>query len=193
MIKIALKLVTPPATEPISLAEAKAQLRVDGSTEDTFITSLIIAAREHCEGFQKRAYITQTYDLWLDNWPRYGYITIPRPPLQSVTYVKYYGTDDTEYTFATADYFVDDKSDPGRVSLGYSKIWPTTTLRPANAVAVRFVAGYGNASSVPQKVKQAMLLLIAYWFDNREAVGSVGKEIAFSVHALLWQDRLVSV
>ena len=128
MIKIALKLVTPPATEPISLSEAKAQLRVDGSTEDTFITSLIIATREYCEGYQKRAYITQTYDLWLDNWPQYGYITIPRPPLQSVTYVKHYGTDGTEYTFTTADYFVDDKSDPGRVSLGYSKIWPTTTV-----------------------------------------------------------------
>jgi len=46
------------------------------------------------------------------------------------------------------DYFVDAISEPGRVSLGYSKLWPTATLRPANAVVVRFTAGYPSYAGV---------------------------------------------
>jgi len=46
------------------------------------------------------------------------------------------------------DYFVDAVSEPGRVSLGYSKLWPTEVLRPANAVCVRFTAGYPSYTGV---------------------------------------------
>jgi len=193
---MALKLITPPASEPITLAEAKPHLRVDITDDDTLITNLIIAARQYCEKFQNRAYITQTWELWLDVWPEKDYITIPLPPLQSVVHVKYYGTDDTEYTMDTADYFVDTKSEPGRVALAYGKSWPTTTLRPANGVAVQFTAGYGDAASaVPETVKQAMYLLIGHWYENREATlaGTVSREVEFAVHSLLWQERIVPV
>jgi uncharacterized phiE125 gp8 family phage protein len=88
VITIALKLVTGPALEPVTLDEAKAQCRVDGSDEDTLITALILAAREYCQDFQNRAYITQVYDLWLDGWPNKGFISIPKPPLQLVSSVK---------------------------------------------------------------------------------------------------------
>lgn len=193
---MALKLITPPAMEPVTLVEAKAQLRVEHTESDALIISLITVAREYCEGFQNRTYITQTWELWLDDWPDKDYIRIPLPPLQSVASIKYYGTDDTEYTVDAADYFVDDKSEPGRIALAYSKTWPTITLRPANAVCVEFTAGYGDAAStVPQRVKQAILLLIGYWHENREAavMGAVSKEIEFAVHALLWQNRVVPV
>jgi len=192
--------------EPVSLTEAKAHLRTDGTDEDTFdedtfIEGLIPVAREYCEDFQQRAYITQTWELWLDKWPDKDYIIIPRPPLQVVTSVKYYGTDNIEYTFAATEYFVDDKNEPGRVVLAYAKSWPLTTLRPVNGVAVQFTAGYpakeGNppdpAGNIPKKIKQAMLLLIGYWYENREAavIGAVSREIEFAVHALLWQDRVL--
>ena len=145
MTKIALKLITPPALEPISLAEAKAHMRLNDTTaEDALITALITAAREYCEGFQNRAYLEQTFELWLDDWPYRDCIAIPRPPLQSVTSIKYYGTDNAEYTMTAADYFVDTKNEPGRVSLAYSKTWPTTTLRPANGALVTFTAGYAS-------------------------------------------------
>lgn len=195
---MALELITPPAVEPVTLTEAKKQCRVelDFIDEDDFISSLITSAREYCEGFSNRAYLTQTWGLWLDNLPVGACIRIPLPPLQSVTSIKYYDTANVEAIMAVADYFVDDKSEPGRVSLAYGKSWPSTTLRPVNGIFIEFVAGYGNApTAVPKKVKQAMLLLIGYWYEHREAAmtGTVSREVEFSTHALLWQDRIIPV
>ncbi|MCK9569858.1 head-tail connector protein [Candidatus Pacearchaeota archaeon] len=187
-----IKLKTAPAEEPLEMEEAKSHLRVDGTDEDAYITTLIIAAREYCEGFQNRAYITQTWELWLDEWP--VLFTVPLPPLQSAT-IKYYNTSDVEATVTSTDYFVDTKSEPGRIVLNYGKSWPSTTLRPANGICVTFVAGYGYSESVPQKVKQAMLLLIGFWYENREtAAGALGgtdvKELPHAVESLLWQERV---
>jgi uncharacterized phiE125 gp8 family phage protein len=183
------------ATVATAACEFGVSIIKDASTsvENDLIEALITSARQYAEDFQRRAYITQTWELWLDDWPEGDYIQIPLPPLQSVSSVKYYDTDDTENTFSTDDYFVDTKSEPGRVSLNYGEVWPTTTLRPANGVCVTFVAGYGdNRSDVPKKVKQAMLLLISGWYENREsyhATGGIPKEAPFAVNALLWQDR----
>jgi len=161
------------------------------SVEDDLLNSFITGARQYCESFQNRSYITQTWELWLDAFPIQNYIKIPLPPLQSAT-VKYYDISDTEAPFNPSNYFVDTKSEPGWVVLNTGCLWPSTTLRPANAVCVEFIAGYGVATAVPKKVKQAMLLLISHWYENREAVatsGAIPKEIPFSVEALLWQDR----
>ncbi len=193
---MALKLITPSAVEPITLDEAKAHIRVEDQESDVLITSLIGAAREYCEGFQNRQYITATWELWLDAWPDKDYIAIPRPPLQAVENIKYYSADNMEYTLDTADYFVDDKNEPGKVVLAYGKAWPIMPLRPASSVAVRFVAGYGDtAEGVPMAVRQATMLLIGFWYDNREAAvsGIISREIEFSVKSLLWLDRVVPV
>jgi len=182
------------SNEPISLAEAKSHLRVDTTDEDADILSIIKAARIYCENFQNRTYITRSRELWLDAWPEKDRINIPYPPLQSVSSVKYYGTDDTEYTMPATDYFVDTKNEPGRLVLAYGKSWPSITLRPANGVLITFTAGYGaDGSYVPENVIQAMRLLIGHWYENREAVltGSISKEIEFAVHSLLWFDRVV--
>jgi uncharacterized phiE125 gp8 family phage protein len=162
------------------------------SAEDILLTNLIKAAREYCENFQGRSYITQTWDLLLDDWPDEDYIKVPYPPLVSVSSVKYYDTDSTEATMDSGDYYVDTYAEPGRIVLGYGESWPSTTLRPANGVIVRFVAGYGAAASVPQCVKQAMLMLIGHWYENRESTltGQINDEIKFAVHALLWMDRI---
>ncbi|GAB4274634.1 head-tail connector protein [Thermincola ferriacetica] len=191
-----LVLITPPASEPVTVDEAKQHLRVDGTEDDAYISNVLIpAAREYCEGFQNRAYVTQTWQLWLDQWPETGYIAIPKSPLQSVVGVKYYGTDDAEYIINATDYFVDNKNEPGRLVLAYGRSWPTVTLRPANGICVEFEAGYGDIAKVPQKAKHAMLMLIGHWFENREAAlsGTISREIEFAVHALLWQDRVVPI
>lgn len=166
---MALKLITPPSAEPLDLPTAKAHLRVDGTDDDALITSMITTARRYCEGFQNRAYITQVWEMWLDSWPDDDKIEIDLPPLQSVISVKYYGTDDTEYTLAATEYMVDTVSFKGRVILRYGKTWPTITLRPANAIVIRFQAGYGDAATnVPAEAKQAMLLIIGHLYANRE-------------------------
>ena len=202
-----LKLITKPTSEPVTLAEAKAHLRVVNDAEDSLINGLITAAREYCEYYQNRAYITQTWELWLDKWPEKNFIKIPKPPLQSVQSVKYYGiddTDDTEYTLDTEEYYIDDKSEPGRVSLAYNKSWPSVTLRPISGICVTFTVGYlpagegeneDPAGNVPQGVKQAILLLVGHWYENREAsiIGHVSREIEFAAHALLWPERVVPI
>lgn len=169
------------------------------SAEDDLLTALIAVAREYAEGFQNRAYITQTWELWLDDWPKGDRIKIPLPPLQTVNSIKYYDTANVVATMATADYFVDDKSEPGRVVLAYGESWPSTTLRPANGVCVEFDAGYGDAASdVPKRVRQAMLLLIGHWNENREAVRTAMTRgemlpVPLGVAALLSLDRVVPV
>ena len=189
---MALKLVTDPAKEPVNIALARSHCRASDTEDEILIRALISTAREYAEGYQNRAYITQTFELWLDRWPSSDKIKIPRPPLRVVNSIKYYGTDDTEYTMDTADYFVDIKSEPGRVALGYSKTWPTTTLRPTNAICVEFDAGYGDASTdVPQRVRQAMLLIIGHLYIRREeSTEKVLSEIPLGVKVLLGLDRI---
>lgn len=190
---MALSLVTAPAAEPITLAEAKAHLRVDITDDDSLITALITAARQHVEVITRRQLITATWDLTLDTWPDGDTILVPLPPLQSVTSITYKDSAGTVYTLPTIDYIVDTAEEPGRVVLAYGKTWPSTTLYPAGAITVRFTAGYGAAAAVPQAIKQALLLMIGHWYENREAVagGTVQREVPFAVEALLWPYRVL--
>jgi uncharacterized phiE125 gp8 family phage protein len=153
---MALKLITPPTREPVSLALAKSHLRVDSTDDDNLIAGLITAARVYCEQFQNRAYLEQVWDLWLDAWPDEDHIDIPLPPLQSVTSIKYYDTDDTEYTFGTDYYDVDTKSFNGRAVLKYGETWPTETLRPSNGIVIRFVCGYATYAATVNTVGTAV-------------------------------------
>lgn len=194
-MKFGLSLVTGPTAEPVSLTEAKVHLNEDGTSDDTNITALIATAREDCESFQRRAYVTQTWDLTLDKWPDSDSIELPLPPLQSISFVKYVDKDGNETTWDSSNYFAAVKGEPGRLVLAYGKSWPSTTLRPAEAITVRFVAGYGAATVVPKMVKQAMLLLVGHWYANREAVmaarqGGSALPVPFGVEALLWKDRV---
>ena len=204
-----LKLITEPAAEPVTLAEAKSHLRITASDEDANITTWIKTAREYCEGYQNRAYITQTWELALDSFPiqQIGQISpgglsgwiqyeriikIPLPPLQSVTSIKYYDTSGTEKEFSSDDYEVDTYSQPGRISLGYGKSWPSIILRPVNGVIITFIVGYGDtADKVPEKVKQAIKVLIGELYEHREVTDVKElKEVPFAVHALLGLERI---
>lgn len=189
-----LKQVTAPSVEPITLTEAKAHLRVDGTDEDAYITSLIAVARMACELEARRAFVTQTFDLFLDCWPDACGIKIPRPPLQSVTSLSY-----TDYAgnvttlVANTDYVVDANSEPGRVLPAYGKFWPTALLQPGGAIKVRFVAGFGLAVAVPDLYKHAIKLTIGHLFENREDVvvapGLSPVKLPLGVSHLLGIDR----
>jgi uncharacterized phiE125 gp8 family phage protein len=180
-----IKTITAPVTEPVTLTEAKAQCRVDIATDDALITSYISAARLYCERIDWRSFMTQTLEVWFDTWPGADEIAIPRPPLQSVTHVKYYDEDNVEATLASSAYYVDTISTPGRIVLNADESWPAMTLRPANGLVVKFVAGWASAGEVPQTIKQAILLVIGHWYENREAstVGAVDRAIEMGVEA----------
>lgn len=195
----AFKLQTAPAAEPISTEEAKAHLRIlpddaDYHEQDAYIDTLIKVARAWCENFQHRAYITQTWDMYLDAFPACGVIELPRPPLQSVSSIVYTLEDASTATFASSSYVVDAVSEPGRILLKEGESWPSDTLQVGPSVKVRFVAGYGAAgSSVPVNALRAMYLLIGHWFELREDVIDVQRRellpIPNGASALLWFDR----
>lgn len=194
---MAIQVVTEPVKEPVPIEQLKNDIRVDSdlTADDILIRGLGIAARITAEKIQRRALISQTIELTLDDWPATDWIRIPRPPLQSVTSIKYYDTDDTEYTLSSSSYLVDTASEPGRVILNSGESWPSSvTLRPANAVVIRFVAGYGDdQEDVPETTQQAIRLLVGHWYENREAVsttGAVPKDLPFGVRALLWLERV---
>jgi uncharacterized phiE125 gp8 family phage protein len=176
--------ITPVSTEPVSLAEAKTHMKVEEDAEDSLILDLISAAREYCESFTRRTIATQTLETYCDSFPHCDHIKLPMPPLRSVTSVKYTDSDGTETTLANTEYLVDTVN--GRIVLPYGGSWPTATMNPVNPIKIRYVAGY---TTLPAQIKQAMLLLIGHWYDNRELVGDVKGHTAFSVHALLSQFK----
>lgn len=165
-----LKLVTAPAEEPITLAEAKTHLRVDASDEDALITSLIVAARRAAEQRTGRALVTQTWEASCDEFPGSGEgIPLQLAPVQSVTSVKYIDTAGVEQTIGAPNYTLNDRGSMGHSVLpahGYA--WPSAREQQ-NAVTVRFVAGYGAAAAVPQDIKAWLLLTIGTLYMQRES------------------------
>lgn len=189
-----IKIVTEPIEDPVTLQEAKDHLRVDISADDGVIRSLIQAARETAETITRRALITQTWNYILDVWPDSDRIKIPLPPLQSVSSITYKGTDGSTSTFAASSYIVDTNSEPGQVVLAYGESWPGTALYPVGGITVQFVAGYGDdPQDVPQQIRQAMLLLIGHWYENREDSVGVGnvQRIPMGATSLLWPHRVL--
>ena len=171
-------LVTGPASEPVTLSELKAQLRIVRSNEDSLLNGLITAARRIVEKVQWRQLITATWDFSAPAFPKdNGAITIPLPPLQSITHLKYYDTADDIQTFST-DYYtvVLATNGPGIIQLVPGYEWPEIIDGKQNAVIVRAVCGYGDSTTVPETTKTAIKMLAAEFYSNRivTAGASVG-------------------
>lgn len=155
------QVITGPASEPVTLTEAKARLKVTTDAEDDDITAMIAEARAlaeaECGG---RAFITQTLSLSLDTFPAAGEpIRLPRPPLASVTWVKYYDVDGVQQTLSADSYHVATAADPGRIVPTYAQgYWPVTQYKRPEAVEIRYVAG---AASAPAEAKAAVLAIVA--------------------------------
>jgi len=168
---MALKLATAPTVEPISLTEAKLHLRVDGTDEDSRIQGLIATARLDVETLSLHKLVTQTWDWYMDDWPDGDILTVPFPPLQSVTGVYYTVEGSVEVQWSSSNYLVDIYNVPGQIVLQSTASWPSGTLVEINGVRVRFVCGFGAAGAdVDERARQAMLLLIGHYYEHREEV-----------------------
>ncbi len=161
---------TAPTVEPLPLSMIQAHLRVTETSEMALLNLYARSARQALERELGRQLMTATYDGYLDAFPSGKWIEVPMPPLVSVTSITYYDTADTAATVTATDYDVDVASEPGRIVLAYGKTWPTTALRPSNAVVVRFVAGYASEDLVPDPIKLALLHLTAHAYEHREPV-----------------------
>jgi len=186
-----LSLVTAPAEEPLSTDDAKTHLRVDHSSEDTYIAALVESARLDVERHTGRALVTQTWDLKLRRFPAGGIpIRLPKAPLQSITSISYVDANGTTQTWDAANYSADapagEFADRGLLVPDYGVIYPATQGHIFD-VTVRLVAGYGAAAAVPEGLVEAVRLLVAHRYDTRTPVvtGTVAARIPDSVQALL--------
>ena len=207
-----LKIHTAWTTSAVATSTQKSFMRVDFSDDDTLIADLIKVAQNNVEAYTGRAITQQTLQLFLDRLPYYrdeklregvytapdinysaDYIVLPKPPVASITHVKYYANDSTASTFAASNYFSDVESTQARVVLKNGVSWPTLTeLRKANAYEVQYVAGYGDsASDVPTPIIQAIKLLTTHLYENREMVTSMSANaIPYTVGQLLQPYRV---
>ena len=189
-----LTLITAPAGEPILIDELKDHLRISIDDDDKDVERIARVARRWCEKMQNRAYMTQTWDLYYDDFPATPF-ELPRPPLQSIEHIKYFGTTDLETTVDSTTYRADIYSFKGRVNLRDGETWPNPTLRTVNGVVVRFIAGYGNRASVPEEVTQAIKLMAGHFYEHREETITERFQIAhipFGVFDLLDIDRAIT-
>ena len=187
------KLETGPSVEPVLKAAIKTHLRISHSDDDTYIDGLATAARQRIEDWTGRALITQTWDLYLDDFPVERYIRIPRPPLQSVTHLKYY-LNEVLTTWDSGNYIVDIYKLVGRLWLAENVAWPTADDRP-NAVEIQYVAGYGDASTdVPNLLLHAITWFAAHLYENRLPVDMVSlNELPMGLRSIVHQYQVHTV
>lgn len=185
---MAIKLITPAETNPVTLVEAKKHLRVTDDDDDDFIAAIITAATRHAEEFTGRAFIDQTWEITLDEFPT-NEIELKKPPLIEVVSVKYDDGNGDEMTLDPSGYVVDGISEPGWVVL--SGNWPTT-FDSINAVRVRFRAGYLDSGvspaeeNVPLDIKQAIMLEVGTFYAQRETI-RIGDSV---VNLTAWEALL---
>jgi uncharacterized phiE125 gp8 family phage protein len=189
---------TAPAVEPVTLAEAKAHLRVDTATDDAYIGSLISAAREWCEQYLDRTLVHTQWVMRFDKFPPDGThdIELPRPPMATAgtttaVALTFTYENGTTATYSTASYRVDRDGVPGTVKTLYGQAWPPH-LQDDNAISVTWWGGYGaSGTSVPAAIRHAMLMLVGFWYEHRSTVlvGSISKQLEFAVESLLSSQK----
>ena len=218
-MQLSLELVTPPVVEPVTLALAKQQLRVDFPDDDALITAYITAARQYCEKSTNRAFYNQTWLRTLDFFPLYGEYTgsrtpserhtwpygtwywnrvtidLPKPRTVSVMSITYVDGNGITQTLSPSTYSVDTTSVPARITPAQGTFWPIVQNYQPGSVRITYVAGsYGDGvtiNTIPETIVMAMLLLVSHWYENRSASSEIAlKSIPMGVDALLSQERV---
>lgn len=175
---------TEPTQEPLSLQEVKDYLRIEDSTDERILQSMIETARRFAEQHTGRALMQQTIHQFIDGYDEMedplfegfrtgpyltyykNYITLASSPVISVTSVSTFNDEDTETTFAASRYFVDNVREPSRIVLRNGETFPTA-LRVANAIKIVYVAGYSSPFSIPEPIRLGMLQHIAHLYEHR--------------------------
>jgi len=186
-----LSLVTAPTSEPVTLAEAKkhCEIAAEVNHHDEHLERLIQAARVYVENYTGRQIVTATWDLYADSWPDDGLtISLPKGPIQSVTSITYVDENGSSQTWSSSNYVLSASREPAIIRLAYQSVWPAFRFQP-DAIRVRYVAGYGAATAVPQGIRHAILLLVGGWFLNREIETASNLKWMQSAENLLLQYR----
>jgi len=186
-----IELVTAPAADVLSLADTKAHMRIEHDNDDTLLFGLINTATAYLDvtGALGKAMINQTWAEWVS--PNPSTVTLSLGPVQSVSAVKYYDTNNALQTATLSNFYVLGTSGKTTIKPKPNVTWPTTFQRD-DAIKIEYVIGYGaSANDVPATVRHAMLMLVAHWYENREAelIGVNSKTLPFGFDDLIGMER----
>jgi uncharacterized phiE125 gp8 family phage protein len=190
---MAATLTTPPVVEPLTLSDVKSHLKLDGNDDDGLLNRLIIAARQHIETRTGCALINQDWLIYFNNWPQSGQLEFPLFPVSVVSSLKTYNAQDIASLIDPSHYTVNLVARPSSLVLRSSRGWAKPG-RPVNGIEVAVQAGFGaTADDVPEPIRQAMLLLIAHWYEIRQpSCGEVpGIDLASQLDDLLAPHKQV--
>ena len=195
---MALRVVTPPAVAPVSLAEAKAHLRLEESVDDTYVTGLVEAARLYVEKTCERGLVLQTVELTTgpllgtEELPLPGGSLAATPQLQ----VQYLDEDGVLQTLASSEYFTLSGGDarPARLYLVPDVTWPAMSER-VDALRVQYRVGWATAAEVPAPLRHAVLLVVSQLYEHRtpEVTGTIATTLELSLAALMAPYRFRSI
>jgi uncharacterized phiE125 gp8 family phage protein len=161
---MALVQITPPALEPLTLAELKAHLRIDTSDEDTLLANLLATARQVIEQASGRRLLAQGWRLVLDAWPPGGLVHLPVSPVLAVTAIRVFAADGNAAAPAPATWQLDAASEPARLNVPS----PPVPGRRLAGIEIDLTAGYGAAANaVPEPLRHAVRLLAARFHEER--------------------------
>lgn len=165
---MSLQLITAQTDWAVELPEVKNHCRIDDTSDDAYLSELIISVQDQLKAEYDLYLNEETYDLLLDKFP--SQIMIWGSPVSSVTSVKYTDSDGNTQTVSSDNYATDLFSKPARIVPVDSYTWPSVR-NSINAVQVRFVTGYASPAVIPGDIKSAIYLIIKDRFDNREDKG----------------------
>ena len=180
-----LTVTTPPVTEPVSLADARAHLRVDTKADDALVSAAITAARAYAEDYTHRKLITQTVEIRADGFP--AAFRLPVAPVITITSIKYIDTTGTLITLAADQYKLVQSTTPPLIVPAYSVTWPTTRAE-MDAIGIILSVGYGAVSDdVPPTIIEAIKLLLGHFYTNRvdEVTGTIVSKLTLNADKLL--------
>ena len=182
-----------PTIEPVTYQEAKDQLRIDIDREKELIVSYIQSAREYCENYQNRTYLTKKLKLIKNNI--HLPLEIPLPPLQEVEKIEFQKKDGSFVEWSTDNYVVDTSGEFGWIRTAETYTLPDINFADNNRFQITFYAGHENRDDVSPRIKNAIKLMVTHWFENRTPVviGTISTEVEFTIHSLLASDRVVPV
>jgi len=174
-----------PTAEPVTLTEAKAQLRIAHDSEDALLAGLIRAARTEVEAQTGMALIEQAWRLSLDSWPYNGIVRLRRHPVRQILSVTVYGAEGEAHLVDPDFYLADIVSRPARLHFTA----PIAPERRMNGIEIDFSAGFGEAGTdLPDLIKRAILMLVGHWYEFRAVYGVGSQPVSIPVGF----DRLIA-
>lgn len=188
MISWRLNRLSEPQVLPVTVAEAKAHLRIDHNDDDSLIETIIQAAAGQIDGPYGAGLILspQDWELSLDGFP--SLIELPLWPVTAIKVIEYTDADGDLQILDPSVYVFDLSSNPARIARDYNKQWPIVR-RVLSNVRIEFTAGF---DTVPADLKQALLLLIGHWYENRDAaiIGTIAADTPFAFNAIIDRYRV---